>query len=92
MTVPQAEQITESIMDFLKNNFPLARREPVELEEKLLDSGIVDSLGLLTIINFLESTFDIIINDTEVVTENFESVGKITQFVLKKRPKASHAD
>jgi len=53
-------------------------------ETMIFDEGIFDSMGLLGLINFLESEFNVITDDTELQEENFGSVGRITAFVERK--------
>lgn len=50
----------------------------------LLEKEVVDSLGIFKIISFLETEYDIEIEDEELVPENFESIGKITGLVSSK--------
>jgi acyl carrier protein len=50
----------------------------------MLESGIVDSLGLLTIIAYLEETFGIRVNDEEVVIDNFGSVDSMVAYLSRK--------
>ncbi len=53
--------------------------------DNLTESGIVDSLAIFRVIQFLEDTFKIRIPDDEILTENFESVDSIAAFVNAKR-------
>ncbi len=53
-------------------------------ETMIFDEGIFDSMGLLGLINFLESEFNVITNDTELQEENFGSVDRIAAFVERK--------
>lgn len=53
-------------------------------ETMIFDEGIFDSMGLLGLINFLESEFNVITDDTELQEENFGSVGRIAAFVERK--------
>lgn len=50
----------------------------------LLDKEVVDSLGIFKIISFLESKYDIEIDDEELVPENFETIEKISGLVSTK--------
>lgn len=50
----------------------------------LLEKEVVDSLGIFKIISFLETEYDIEIDDEELVPENFESIAKITGLVSGK--------
>ncbi len=50
----------------------------------IFDEGIFDSMGLLGLINFLESEFNVVTEDTELQEENFGSVERIACFIKKK--------
>ena len=51
----------------------------------IFDEGIFDSMGLLGLINFIESEFNIVTEDTELQEENFGSVKRIAEFIQKKK-------
>ncbi|TIU26903.1 MAG: acyl carrier protein, partial [Mesorhizobium sp.] len=53
--------------------------------ESLLDQGIVDSTGVLEVIGFIEETFGIIVEDSELLPENLDSIQGIAQFIARKR-------
>lgn len=57
----------------------------VTAETSLLDSGIIDSTGILEVVSFIESEFGIRVQDEEIVPEHFESVQRIAAFVDTKR-------
>jgi acyl carrier protein len=54
-------------------------------ETSLLGAGYVDSTGVLEIIGFLEKTFDITVEDEEMVPANLDSIAKMTAYVGRKR-------
>jgi acyl carrier protein len=54
-------------------------------DESFLGAGIVDSLGMMQLVAFLESEFGIAIDDSELVPENLESVVSAAAFVERKR-------
>ena len=66
----------EMIMNYIKENFIAGRSSKVELtpEISLLESGIMDSTGILELVLFLEEQFSIKIEDEEIVPENLDSV------------------
>ncbi|MCW3804121.1 acyl carrier protein [Plebeiibacterium marinum] len=51
----------------------------------IFDEGIFDSMGLLGLINFLESEFNVVAEDSDLQEENFGSVERIVAFVLRKQ-------
>lgn len=53
--------------------------------KSLIDSGIVDSTGVLELVGFLEDKYEIRINDDELVPENLDSVDNIVSFVSRKQ-------
>jgi acyl carrier protein len=57
-------------------------------EESLVEGGVIDSTGILELIEFLESHFGIGVSETETVPENLGSVANLMRFVMGK--KAGH--
>lgn len=53
-------------------------------EYQLLEKEVVDSLGIFKIISFLENEYDIIVDDDDLVPENFNSIGSISELVSAK--------
>jgi acyl carrier protein len=73
---------------FLARNFLLSDQEfPLADGESLRENGIVDSTGVLELIEFLESTFHIQIEDAEAVPQNLDSVRDLVAFVARKQLK-----
>lgn len=54
-------------------------------EEDLLGQGIIDSLGILKLVTFLEDDHGIKVMDEEVVPENFQSLNSVVRFVEQKK-------
>lgn len=54
------------------------------LDEALIDKGLLDSVGVLQLVVFIEEKFDVTIEDDEVVPENFETVRTIGRYVRQK--------
>ena len=74
----------ERILNFIVDKFPLARKKPIAVEDDLLESGIIDSLGILDLVSFLEQEFGIAVADDELVPDHFQSVIHLTRFVEHK--------
>lgn len=58
--------------------------ESVKDETLIFMQGILDSMGFINLINFLEESFSIKVNDKDLVETNFESVNAIANFVYRK--------
>jgi acyl carrier protein len=75
------DELTRFIAERLMQN----RDATVDPEDNLLDLGLIDSVGLLNLITFLESTAGIRVPEEEMVPDNFESVVAIEAFVARMR-------
>lgn len=53
-------------------------------DASIIKAGILDSVGILTLVSFLEERFEIKIADDEVEPENLESIANITALVARK--------
>jgi len=80
-----ADDTAELIHGFIKQRFPLASSKELTQELSLLDSGIVDSLGVLDLVGFIEEQFGIEAGDEDLVPENFDSIEALTRFVKERR-------
>ncbi len=56
----------------------------IKEDTMIFDSGLLDSMGLLFLIEFLKEKFDVEVEDEELNPKNFESVNSIADFVEEK--------
>lgn len=61
-----------------------AKKTELTPETSLISSGIIDSLSLIRLINFIESHFGVTIEDHEVVVENFETLNNLAALIASK--------
>ena len=54
-------------------------------DSPLMSSQVIDSLGLLQIVSFLENEFEVAVMDDEMLTSNFETIGAIVRLLESKR-------
>jgi acyl carrier protein len=78
------EDIGKTVTEFIHKNFIFEDGKTVGANESLLGSGVIDSTGILEMINFLEETYKIKFEDNELIAENFDTVGKIESFISMK--------
>lgn len=79
------ERRSQAIRSYIVKQFPVARKESLRDDTQLLTSGIVDSLGMLDLVRFLEESFMIQIFDEELTPENFASIACLATFVGQKK-------
>jgi acyl carrier protein len=76
------ESIKEFILSELINDPNI---ENLEDRDPLIETGIIDSLGIMKLLAFLEETFSIHIPDGEIIPENFECIEAISLLVQNKK-------
>jgi acyl carrier protein len=81
MSTVQAE-----IRQFVVDNFLFGQNaETFSDEESFLESGVLDSTGVLQLVTFIEQRFDIAIADHELVPDNLDSIARAAAFVAGKQ-------
>jgi acyl carrier protein len=84
--------VESEVRSFLAENFPLGE-DPSALaaDASLIESGIIDSTGVLELVDFLEETFGIRVEDDELLPENLDSIASVVRFIERKQATASAA-
>jgi acyl carrier protein len=78
----QRDAVTERIRKFIVERFPLARS--LNNDDYLLGNGLMDSLGILEVVTFLEDEFRMTVTDEELLPENFQSLTALATFAQHK--------
>jgi acyl carrier protein len=74
--------VERDIRDFIDENFPLRDlRAELGGGDSLVDSGVIDSLGVLELVEHVQSRYGIEVPDDELLPENFDSIDAIVRFV-----------
>lgn len=79
------ENIAREIREFVVANFLYGDDNGLTDDQSFLDTGIVDSTGVLELVGFLEQHFAIAISDRELLPIHLDSVGNAARFVSRKR-------
>ena len=74
----------EQIREFVVNNFLFGDGSRLQNDTSFLESGIIDSTGILEVITYMEETFGIKVNDDELLPENLDSIDNIVGFLDRK--------
>lgn len=70
---------------FVKENFLKGNTTVTLLDDSsFIESGIIDSLGVLELTVFLEETFGFRVEDEEIVPENLDSISKLINYISSK--------
>jgi acyl carrier protein len=87
------DHIRQSLREFLEESF-LGMRPGLVLEgdTALLADGIVDSMGVLELLSFIEGTFGVSVADDEVVDTNLGSLDALVRFIARKQGSSAVAE
>lgn len=77
----ERDQIERDVREFITLNFPLSAGGELATGDSLLETGVIDSVGVLELIEHLEATYALQIPDEDVLPENLDSVGAIAGYV-----------
>lgn len=76
------DKVQSQLIEFLCRQFWVEESD-IELEESLVDTGIIDSMGLIEIASFIEKQFSFKVTEEMMNRSNFGSVIKIVDFVVR---------
>ena len=80
------EKIILALRGFLKEGHP-EKVSDIAPEASLFESGILDSLGVVSMVTFLEEQFNCQLDFEDLTEENLTSLNAVTDLVLKKLAK-----
>jgi acyl carrier protein len=78
-------EISKDILQFLKSRGFLDGKNVVNDQESLTETGVIDSIGLLQLVDYLEGTYKIEIPMELITPENFDTLSGISQSVMNLR-------
>ena len=86
----EKQYIEEKIKKFITQTFLRRGKTNPSLKNdtSFLEKGIVDSTGVLELVAFLEETFNVKVEDEELIPENLDSVNNLVRFVSGKLERA----
>lgn len=81
----QTTAVADSMRQFIFEHFPPARHRALRDTDPLIATGIVDSMSMLDVVGFIESEFNIRVEDEDLTAENFQSISSIVAFIEGKQ-------
>jgi acyl carrier protein len=77
------------LRDFVVENFLFGQEgDTFTDEDSFMQKGIIDSTGIMEVIAHLEETYEITVEDEELLPENLDSVARLAAFITRKREAA----
>lgn len=78
-------EIRNKIRKMIVENFLFGNNDGLSDETSFLEEGIIDSTGVLELVNYLEEEFSIQIEDEELIPENLDSITNVENFIKCKQ-------
>jgi acyl carrier protein len=76
--------IEDKIRDFILKNLYYTENADLTDDVSFLAEGVIDSMGSMELVAFVESEFKIKVEMSEVIVKNFDSIRKMAAFVRRK--------
>jgi acyl carrier protein len=77
-------QVREQLKQFVIESFLFGQQTDFRDDDSFLESGIIDSTGVLELVTFVEEGFGIKVQDSDLIPDNLDSIEKLTAFVQRR--------
>lgn len=85
MAALEAGAVARAVTTFIVDNFLFGNAaEAPTPSASFMETGLIDSTGVLELVAFVESTYGIKVGDDELVPEHLDSVANLAAFVVRK--------
>lgn len=82
----ELEEVIQRIRKFMFENYLFGyTEEELTNDMSFLDYGIIDSLGVVELLTYIEKEFDITVTNDEILPDNLDSVNSVSRFILRKK-------
>jgi acyl carrier protein len=79
------DELKTQLRNFILENFLFGdKSRPISDQDSLLGKGIIDSTGVLELIHYLQDTFEIVVEDDELIPDYLDSIDNLAVFVTRK--------
>ena len=78
-------QITDQLSNFIAKNILKQPGRVIDADEKLISSGLIDSFCLMDLALFIEDTYGVRIEDTELNADTFDSLNQLAALIESRK-------
>ena len=72
------------IREFIIENFMYGETDGLKDDSSFIEEGIIDSTGVLELVEFLEKEFEVSVEDEEIIPENLNSIENTAKYISQK--------
>ena len=78
-------ELKEQIKSYIAENFLFSSNGfDMDEDESFLEAGVVDSLGVVELVSFVEETYNFEVPDDDIVPDNFDSVDNLAAYISRR--------
>jgi len=78
-------QTTDTLKKYIRDELaPGYDLNDLDEEQSLIETGILDSMGIVKLVAFIEEQYQIKVEDEDLLPENFEKISSIAELISKK--------
>ena len=77
-------QIENQLKQFILKNLYFAEDDTLDDNSSFLETGVVDSTGVMELVAFVQTEFGVTVEPEDIVVENFDSIRKVAHFIRQK--------
>ena len=77
--------IKTTVRQYIRDNFLMGTAEAYADDASFMDAQLLDSTGFLELVQFLEETYGIKVEDEEMMPDNLDSLDAVARFVSRKQ-------
>ena len=74
-------EITTAISDYITSQLLKRPDKTLALDEPLISGGLIDSFSLVDLALFIEDTFNVQVDDTELNAETFDNLKELAELI-----------
>ena len=75
------QEIKEKVRRFVVENFLFGNQNGLEEDSSFLEEGIVDSTGILELVDFIEKEYGIKVEDDDLIPEYLDSIANVAAYI-----------
>jgi acyl carrier protein len=77
--------VANQLAEYIRCNISPIEKASIDVEDDLLAEGLIDSLGIVQLLEFISENFAVNVDADEIQPENFATVRAIETLIVKKR-------
>lgn len=72
-----SQETREAIRAFIAEDLMIGESVPIGDDDELLADGIIDSIGVVRLVGFIENELGVVVPPEDVIVENFRTIGAL---------------